>query len=377
MSKEMQLKNCFTYTVFGDALGFVKENRTNRDKLFSPFQFEREKDLTLSMEAGQWSDLTELSLIMIKCLLDQPKRARVSVDYKRLREELRLWRYYRHGRSENLLKKIEGRKAYYQLPQYWEDKGGYGFSRIIVLFLANKNLEAAKEEAFKQIIYTNRHPQVIITGLLLMRTLYLLLDQRLLLEALVEELKAFLIELQGKDFEVLVNQSLPPKYTIQFEREKINYLMALDRLKNTKEVGLDKFENCRDIFLGALLKYQQLMTGLSFNEDNKYPKEALAIAHGLWGLSNPLEAPPLAQLKNWEFINTMGDYLIKLRNYEINRSTFVDQEKEIELFQLKEGTVFRHPILNVTKVTKRGETQGWLQLELATKGIVYTLYKRK
>lgn len=379
MSKEMQLRNCFIYTVYGDAVGFLRENHLEYRGQFIPFQFERDQGLVLSLEPGQWSDLTEQLLILTKCLIDQRENSRVSVDYRRLREELRLWQYYRHGRAENLLRKISGGKEYYKSSYYWNDKRGYGFSRIIVLFLANNNFEAAKEEVFKQIVYTNRHPQVLLTALLLLRTLYLLLTKAYQLEDLTEELKTYLMELKGKELESMVDQALPSKYSIEFEREKINYLLALDRLnsKQTEITPVSGEEDARRVFLEALTLYDGLISEIRHSEENSSSKEALALAYGLWGLSKASQGPSISQIKNYAFIDTMGAYLFKLRNYQVNRTPYAVQEKKIDLFQLEEGTILKHPILNVTRVAERVEDTAWLRVRLETKGLQYNLYKKK
>lgn len=380
LSKDAQIKNSLILSIYADALGFVRESLSTEVNEFIPFQFQREENLIINLEAGQWSDLTEYFLILLKCLIDQRDESKVIVDYKRLKEELKLWKDYRHGSDEQLLKKIEQGKNYYQLPQYWEDKRGYGISRVMMLFLGNKNYATAQEEAFKQIIYLNRHPEVVITGLLIIRTMYLLLDNsRITLEELINELKLYLIELVGSELEANVEQVLPTKYPIHFEKEKINYLMALDRLINSKE---DQFPSSSSsgTFLAALLNLFRLKEGLPVNErllPKEDAKESLVLTYGFWGISETNHTLKLEGLKDWTFINNMGDYIGKIRNYEINRKGFISGGPEIDIYELKVGNVFKHPVLNVTKVVSKKENHQWMQVVLETKATSYVFYKKK
>lgn len=377
MEQERRLEHCLYSGIYGDAMGFLREQQPGHAPGFAPFQFRRDDGLTLNLPPGQWSDTTEIFLMLMKCLIDQQEQARVSVDYKRLREELKLWQYYRHGSGGAFLQKLQGGKGYFQSEAYWKGTGDEALSRILVLFVANKNFEAAKEETFKQILYVNRHPQVILTGLLFLRTLFLLYrDADLPLPELVKELKDSLMGIQGKELEALVNQSLPKGYGIQFEREKIHALMALDRLENRGDEGVE-IGGCGELLFAALHQVYQIKNHQRQWSELQGPKELSTLAYALGSLMNLTGELPFEALVNWPFLNTMGSYLIKLRNYQVQRKPYVPTGGAVDLFQLQEGDVIRHPILNATRVEKRRENPQWLLLSLATKGMTYTLYRKK
>ncbi len=369
--------------VYGDALGFLNENNNENTMNFKTFRFRRDNQLELDLAIGQWSDLTELSLIMIKCLLDEKEKTKVTIDYSRLQAELDLWNYYRHGGADTILLRLKEGESYYQNSQYANDKRGYGFSRIMSIILTNKNFEIAKEEIIRQIMYFNEHPQVILTGMLLGRIVFTLLEKgsRSRIE-LLDELKTFIISLEKNQLEVLIQKEFTKKYTIQFEQEKINYLMALDRLKSNKDtlIKLNKIDS-QGVLLAALENYWLLQEG-ALPDFNLTPsndiKEALTLAYGFWGINKTSkEDVNIMGIKDHKFIESMGEYIGRIRNYELNRRPYQPNNKEIDLFQLQLGTVIRHPILNNTKIIHRQEKQQWIKLILETKGGTYILYKNK
>ena len=122
---------------------------------------------------------------------------RVLLDYTRMAEEIKLWQYYRCDTPLNYMHKLNLGKDYYISDFYWKDKRGEAFSRIITIALVNKNFIAAQEETYKNIVYVNRHPQIILTGLLLLRAVYLLMNKGIIEKGkLIDELKNYLGDLQ-------------------------------------------------------------------------------------------------------------------------------------------------------------------------------------
>lgn len=357
--------------VYGDAIGFLREN-TNKDAEFQPFNFHRELDLRMGVSAGQWSDLTELSLIIIKCLMDDQENNRVIVDYNRFQEELKLWNYYRHG----------GSKAGQQHPLYIDDKRGYGFSRIMGILLANKNFGVAKEESLRQIIYFHRHPQVLLTTLLTAKIVFSLLEKsNQTREEQIDVLKDFLIGLHREELSILQQEAPSKKFILQFEQEKINYLMALDRLKNQWLQPQSSKLDSQGVLMAALENFWRLQeelplrTELTPMEDQK---EALALAYGFYGITSEIKEKDVIAtgIKEEDFINSMGDYILKIRNYQVDRKPYKVNQSSVDLFNIEVGSVIKHPILNVTKVVGRREGKYWIEITLETKTGEYKLYKR-
>ncbi|HZK58022.1 MAG TPA: hypothetical protein VFD17_06910, partial [Clostridia bacterium] len=241
-----------TYMAYGDALGFLKENN-NVHNCLQPFNYLYAKDLELEMQKGQWSYVTQLLIINCKCFVDSKEKNRVLIDYTRMAEEVKLWQYYRCGNPSNYMYKLDLGRDYYTGDFYWKDKRGEAFSRVIPIILVNKNFIVAQEEAYKNIIYMNRHPQVILTGLLLIRTIYLLTENAMFKrEELIDKLKDYLVNLQLSKLEREPEKRFRPNYKTEFEQEKVNYLIELDRIKTANSYSAVT-PYSKDIFLLALV----------------------------------------------------------------------------------------------------------------------------
>jgi len=334
------------YMFYGDALGFLKENSDTHDHL-QPFSYLYDQNLELEMQKGQWSHITQLTLINCKCFIDNKEKNQVLIDYTRMEEEIKLWQYYRCGTPLNYMNRLDLGKGYYTSDFYWKDKRGEAFSRIIPMVLVNKNFIVAQKEAYKNIIYMNRHPQVILTGLLLLRTIYLLMNNTMLeRKELVDELKDYLINLQFLKLEQGLKGELPVNYKIKFEQEKIDYLIDLDRIKtvNFYNTGIPYSKN---IFLLALANFFKWCEGEEIVEPWKCDqKEVYTIIYALLALSKQADKIEIDKIKDVIFIKSMNKYLFKLRDYKIGRETFKNKDKGIDLFTLQRGTIVKHPILN-------------------------------
>jgi len=307
-------------------------------------------------------------------MIDEQGKNKVSIDYKRLQEELKLWDYYRSGGSPN----------HQQHPLYIDDKRGYGFSRIMLILLANKNFEVAKEESLRQITYFHQHPQVIITSLLVGRIVFTLLEKdNPTREELIDSLKEFLISLKREELTIPQHQTPSKKFILQFEQEKINYLMALDRLKNQQRDYQQPLKlDSQGVLIAALENYWRIHQGICLDlqmapKDDQ--KEALALAFGFWGISNNIADADIVPtgIKDEEFIESMGEYILKIRNYQVNRKPYQGEQAAIDLFGLTVGSVIKHPILNITKILGRREGKHWIEVTLETKTGEYRLYKKR
>lgn len=362
---------------YGDALGFFNENAEKKSLTLKNFVYRYNDHLSMEKPAGQYSYITELMLITIKCLVDHGTELKVTVDYPRFYEELKLWRYYRHGSPSPVLARLE-KKNYYKSTYYWEDRNCCGISRIIPILLANKNYRAAEIEVYKNIIYINRHPKVILTGLLLLRTGYILLENHFIDEdELIQQLKNYLIHTQLQQLNENMKGSLPNHYNLQFEKEKIQYLMDLDRYKKRKDA---ENKSKQDLILNSIEIYYNLSekdTPMIEDLCCDYGKEEIAVAFCFWGMSGKEYDTTNASLKDEIFIYEMGKFLSKLRNFEGNRKAYVSQDKMIDLFQLKKNSMIKHPILNMLKIKEKEETKEYIKLLVQTKSCINTFVKDK
>lgn len=376
---EEKIVNGLLWTVYGDALGFLNENIDIETKKLKSFTYFYDEDLAIEKSKGQYSYITELILITIKSLIDSSERFEVTMDYHRFFQELKLWRHYRHGNPRNLLEKLRNRD-FYRSKFYWQDVRGHGISRILAIALANKNYHAAEKETYKNLIYLNRHPRILLSGLLLLRVVYLVLEKELFKkEELIQELKQYLIYLQLNQLNHDISGDLPKNYKIQFEKEKIDYLMIIDMLKEEKEITISNWD-CKAVLLHSLNIFFKLQEReeITFRELPKEDiKEVLAIGYGLWGISNKENFAIKNILKEEKFLSDMGKYLFRLRNFQINRTSYEKIEDTMDLFNFEKGDIKRHIILGVTKIQDKIETSRHTRLLLETKSGVYTFVKAK
>lgn len=367
--------------VYGDALGFLNENIDTPTHILKGFLYRYEnKDIIIQKQRGQYSYITELIIAMIKSLVDDGPKLEVIVDYPRFYEELKVWTYYRHGAPSHILYKLRNSKGYYDSEVYWKEQKAYGISRIFPILMANKNYAAAEKETYKNIIYLNRHPQVILTGLLLIRGAYVLLEKGFLpKEELIQELKDYIIHMQFSELNRNIKMKLPTNYAVQFEKERILYLLDLDRYKKSELPEVSSWDS-KIMFFNSLNNFYRLQEGEQVELKNlprhDY-KEMIAISYGLWGINTKESYGNLKTLKDEDFINDMANYLCRLRDYQLKRPFYNRQEKSIDLFQLEKGDITKHPILNVIKIKDRVESPNYLQLVVETKAGLYTFIKDK
>lgn len=358
---------------YGDAVGFLTENIKDACNSLQQFEYGYGEGLNLQVEKGQWSYITQLMLINCKCLTDNKEKRRVLIDYKRMIEEIKLWRYYRLGTPLNYMHKLKLGKKYYESDFYWSDKRGEAFSRIIPICLANKNFNAAQEEVYKNIIYTNRHPQVILTGLLLLRITYSLFNNTgINKDELIDDLKNYLIHLQLTELEESINTQLPNNYRIKFEQEKINYLIDLDRAKGMPVNSFIKLES-KDIFITSLTNFFMLNENIEDTSglDKAEEKEIYAITYGLLALTKNIEESHISEIKDIDFIKNMDNYLLKLREYEVGRAIFEKIDSKIDLFNLNKGDVLKHPLLNNIRVKDKKKLNNHIELIVESKSGEY------
>ncbi|MGV8146135.1 MAG: hypothetical protein ACLKAK_06010 [Alkaliphilus sp.] len=346
MRENERITNAFISFIYGDILSnkqlqqniYINKKRDGRNK--------------------QWSYLSELFLIVSKCLIDNKKEHEVIIDEERLNAELDFWKHYITTEAADIVERINLGADYYKKRQYWDCKAGHGFSSVILFALANKNYSVAQKEAYKQILIFNRHPQVLLTGLLLTRTTHLLLENSEINQLeLTEKLKEFLIHLQLSDLENHLQNELSNNYRVKFEREKINFILEIDSISlyNSNLREKEKLSSKNKLLL-ALNYYWQIVEngGICFGDDGiKKISEVSAIAYALYALNNETSFKEAEENKSWQFANEMSVYINKLRHFKVAKKRFEISNQNIDLFSLQGGDVVKHPVLNLCKIIEK------------------------
>lgn len=376
MNKEEEIKRAYIWMAYGDAIGFLYEN-TGSFGSFQNFSVDWDINNKLSLSAGQYSDLTQLMLLTTKSLLDAADKSQVSVDYSRFQEELNFYSFYRTGNPLHILKALEDREGFLR-ETYINDIRGYGISRVAAIILANKNFNKGIDEVCKNILFFNQHPNVILTGIIISRIFYLLLENKgNTREELLKQLKDFIIGLDIKDALREVNQS---KYSVNFERERVNYIIDLDRLiKGDKVYNANNSWSCKHMLLAGLINYWRILKGEGLWVEGlpqKDSKESLALAYGFAALSKEAVAQQISTLMNLSFIEGMGEYTAKLRNYKVNKKPYINGGNKVDLFKLEASTVFKHDVFNVSRILERKKKAGYIHVLLENKTGNYLLIKK-
>ncbi|SET50525.1 hypothetical protein SAMN05660297_02620 [Natronincola peptidivorans] len=382
MTTEGKIINSLLWMAHGDALGFLMENTNSKEIALKDFTYCYNKDLVMEKQKGQYSYITELILIMIKCLIDDASEFKIGVDYQRFYEELKLWKYYRHGNVTTILERLNN-KDYYTSESYWNNTSGSSISRIIPILIANKNYHVAEIEAYKNLLYLNRHPQVLLAGLILLRSGYLLLEKGFInKKEFIDELKDYLTQLQLKLLNENLRGRLPKNYNIQFEKERIQFLIDLDRFKNDKRKQ-NSLWNSREMLLSCIDFYFTLQSGNPKSLDGiplLDKKEIMALSYGLWGINSKEAYERKNLVKDEKSIFNMGQYLYNLRNYQIQRKNNDKQRESKEMqdiFKLKKDERLQHPILNTIRIIEKVETKDYIKVLVKTKIGTYTFLNYK
>lgn len=344
MKENERITNAFVSFIYGDILTLNKR----RTKI----GINEKKE----MGRKQWSYTSELLLILSKCLIDNEKMYEVIVDNNRLSEELDFWKYYITEKATNITGRINVGVNYYNNKEYWDCKIGCGFSSVILFALANKNYNVTQRETYKQILIFNRHPQVVLAGLLLARTAHMLLENSDITKVeLYERLKDFLIHLQLADLENEFSGELPNSYRVSFEREKINFMLEMGSIHNNdlreKEVITSKNK-----FLESIYCYWELVKKGEINvdyADNEGFSEIYAIAHTLYALNNKLAFEESSENIEWKFVKEMSVYINKLRHFHVSKKRYISCNQNIDLFSLQVGDRVKHQILNLCKILEK------------------------
>ncbi len=344
MKENERITNAFVSFIYGDILGLNKK----RTKI----------GINEKKEIGskQWSYTSELLLILSKCLIDNEKMYEVIVDNNRLSEELDLWKYYITEKVTNITGRINIGVNYYNNKEYWDGKIGFGFSSVMLFALANKNYNVTQRETYKQILIFNRHPQVVLAGLLLARTTHLLLENSDITKVeLSEGLKDFLIHLQLADLENELLGELPNSYRVCFEREKINFMLEIGSIHNN-DLREKEIITSKNKFLESIYCYWKLVKNGEINVDyidNEGSSEISAIAHALYALNNKLTFEEAHENINWKFVKEMSAYINKLRHFHVGKKRYISCKQNIDLFSLQVGDRVKHQLLNLCKIVEK------------------------
>lgn len=292
--------------------------------------------------------ISQLTILTIKSLLPMEDAVGNKIDYKRFKEELKLWQKYSIGENISLLDAL-GVPDHSNYMDYFDETF---YTRLLPIIISNTDFYIFKEETIKNILYFSGNIQNLFEWLLIGIVIYSLMAKD---EDMVSSLKEYIINFSQKEFMDQYKgyfrieiERVSNDFKISFEKERICLLNILNGIKSTK------YPYLQDL-LGVL--------------EGKEP--STSIGRIIYNSCNGIRMGKMDRL----YIN-MNNYILKLRKGRIDIEDLKIKEYILpDVFSFKEGEVFFHSLLNHSKVIKKEAKAGSLTSLISTKSGNY-LFKR-
>ena len=288
--------------------------------------------------------LKDMIIISTKCLVDDKVNRLVYIDYNRLKGELMYYKFY-GLKNTNFL---------------------YNLNILLPIIIANKNLDNSEKEVIKNIryyvLYNKKNEYLydyILASVVYNYTIHNILNNnKIEYEYLLQQIKERIINLR---------MDIDKKEIIAFEKNRIKYIQTIDRYLINNSFEVNK-ESIIDSFLNLLHQI--------------YIEDESELTEGLKSIKNSMLSilgVDISQnnIDNIEFINSMANYILKLRRYEVNKNTFSEQVDPRILINLNIGDAKYDPILNNIKVIDKKFDNNILALRLESKSGNYIFKFKK
>lgn len=276
--------------------------------------------------------IKNMIILNTKSLIDDLAQRYVKIDKNRLRDELLYYRFY-------------GEKLY-----------DINIVNILLpVIISNTNMKKSEEEVVKVIKYyvlynkKNEYMNDFLISSLIYNTLIhsIIENKDIEYEELMQKIKSTIIEFTYEMEKVEV---------IKFEMKRIQVIQSIDRyidlkikdyedsdiINNLLNVIYDVYINDRDTQIQGIKSIKKSILsilGFDINEN----------------------------IDNIDFINSMAEYIIKLRKYKINKKEYNIKSDPRYLINLEIGDTKSDPILNNIKVISRNFSNNVLNIGLVSK----------
>lgn len=313
---------------------------------------------------GQWSYIVELFIITVKSLIPSMDVEGTIIEYKRFREEVRLWASYRHGSNKPLINSVN--KIDNKI--YWNEADYSVYARIFPIVAANKQWNVILSEIIKNVLFTTGNISILQECIILSKVLYLILDGKSDYDKIISNLKEEIIRLSQKELISKYSKyyrgdiaTFSGNFVIDFEKTRIELLNLL----HGKEINNNFYilRQVLDILRGDIKNFSQLPYNF--------------FLYGVLGLTiqNNNE---LIDYKDKNFIQSLAGYLLKLRKSRINpESLYIKNYYMPDIFKYNVQEEFNHPLLNKCKVVYKQETEKLFITYIRTKTGIYRFFKLK
>ncbi|GAA0241743.1 hypothetical protein [Metaclostridioides mangenotii] len=282
--------------------------------------------------------IKDIIIINTKSLVDDKTQRYVYVDQSRLKGELIYYRYYGDKCLKSNILNI-----------------------LIPLILANTNIKKSEEQVIDLITkYVNyfkieeKFFDYLLSSVMYNSLIHLIIDDKSIeYKDLLQKTKEYIIGL---------NLELEKKDIVKFQMARIKAIQTIDEYIDLKTYDYDD-----DILKGLLNVLHDV-----YVEDRVVEDQGLAsIKKSILSLLG--EEISCDSIDNLAFVNSMSEYLYKLRNYKVAKNVFDKNVDPRYIINLKEEESVSDPILNQMYVVSKTLTDNAMNIEINCKSGNYVL----
>ena len=300
------------------------------------------KKLYISAFDIEDKSLKDLIIINTKCLIDDGIQRCVQVDNNRLKDELIYYRYYGEKPSYNNVLNI-----------------------LLPVIISNTNVQKSEDEIVeliqKYIKYLKQEDylfEYLLGAVLYNSIIHNLIENKdieykELLQLIKEKIIGFSINLEKPNI-------------IKFQMARINAIQEIDKYIDLKPVEYDDNK-----IVGSILNILYdiyIEERADFNNGNKSIKKSILSILGNEANLN---------IDNIDFVLSMSEYIIKLRNYKVNKTKYLKNADPRSLISLNEKDTVIDPIFNHITVISKNFNDNILNINIKAKSGIYTLKFKK
>lgn len=276
--------------------------------------------------------IKNMIILNTKSLIDDLAQRYVKIDKNRLRDELLYYRFYGEKLDDINIVNI-----------------------LLPVIISNTNMKKSEEEVVKVIKYyvlynkKNEYMNDFLISSLIYNTLIhsIIENKDIEYEELMQKIKSTIIEF---------TYEMEKTEVIKFEMKRIQVIQSIDRYIDLK---------------------------IKDYEDNDIINNLLNVIHDIYISDRDTKIQGIKSIKksilsilgfdinekidNIDFINSMAEYIIKLRKYKINKKEYNIKSDPRYLINLEIGDTKSDPILNNIKVISRNFSNNVLNIGLVSK----------
>ncbi|GAA0710379.1 hypothetical protein GCM10008904_22030 [Paraclostridium ghonii] len=276
--------------------------------------------------------IKNMIILNTKSLIDDLAQRYVKIDENRLRDELLYYRFYGEKLKDINIINI-----------------------LFPIIISNTNMKKSEEEVLKSIKYyvllnkQNEYMNDYLISSLIYNTLIhaIIENSNIKYEELMQKIKSTIIEFV---------HDMEKSEVIKFEMKRIQVIQTIDRYIDLKVSDYEENKIITNL-LNVIYDIYISDRDVKIQGIKSIKKSILSI----------LDFDIEGHIDNIDFINSMAEYIIKLRKYKILKKEYNIKSDPRYLINLEIGDVKSDPILNNIKVVSRTYSDNILNIGLVSK----------